>query len=133
MCNPAQTTCLRCKNSKKENTSERNLYQNSEYGKSSKLIFMIKFCETFTGEINYSSGKEVDNISRLKKGLISATENTCGWTKKGMWRKQTSWCNEKGSKDISEKEDCSICGRQVVTKTNIWMQKGKHDMLSKQL
>ena len=49
-----------------------------------------KFCETFTGEINYMAGEQVDDIwSRLKQGLLSATEKTCGWTIKGRWRKQT--------------------------------------------
>ena len=36
-------------------------------------------------------------------GLLSTTEKTCGWTKKGIWRKQTWWWNEKVSKDLSEK------------------------------
>ena len=40
---------------------------------------------------------------RLKQGLLSATEKTCGWTKKGIWRKQTWWWNEKLRKDITEK------------------------------
>ena len=39
----------------------------------------------------------------MKQGLLSATEKSCGWTKKGIWRKQTWWWNEKVSKDISEK------------------------------
>ena len=73
----------------------RNLYQ---------ADFRDKFCETFTGEMNDTSGEQVDDIwSRLKQGLLSATEKTCGWTKKGVWRKQTQWWNEKFSKDISEK------------------------------
>ena len=63
-----------------------------------------KYCETFTGEMNDTAGEQVDNIwSRLKQSLLSATEKTCGWTKKGIWRKQTWWWNEKVSKDISEK------------------------------
>ena len=88
---------------KKKRTVKEICTKTVSMGKCSKLIFMIKFCETFTGEINYTSGKEVDNISRLKQGLLSAAEKTCGWTKKGIWRKQTSWCNDKVSKDISEK------------------------------
>ena len=39
----------------------------------------------------------------MKQGLLSATEKTCGWTKKDIWRKQTWWWNGKVSKDISEK------------------------------
>ena len=49
-----------------------------------------KVCESFTGKMNDTFGEQVDNIwSRLKQGLLSATEKTCGWTKKGIWRKQT--------------------------------------------
>ena len=66
--------------------------------------FCDKFSETFTGEMNDIVGEQVDDIwLRLKQGLLSATEKTCGWTKKGIWRKQTWWWNEKVSKDISEK------------------------------
>ena len=54
--------------------------------------------------MNATSGEQVDDIwFRLKQGLLSATDNICGWTKKGIWRKQTWWWNEKVSKDISEK------------------------------
>ena len=50
------------------------------------------FHETFTGEMNDTSGEQEDNIwSRLKQGLLSATEKTCGWTKKGIWRKRMWW------------------------------------------
>ena len=49
-----------------------------------------KLCETFTGEIHDTSGKQVDAIwSSLKQGLLSATEKTCGWTRKDIRRKQT--------------------------------------------
>ena len=62
------------------------------------------FYETFTGEMNDISGEQVGNIwSRLKQGLFSATEKTCEWRKKGIWRKRKWWWNEKVSKDISEK------------------------------
>ena len=62
------------------------------------------FCEPFTGAMNDTFGEQVGHIwSRLKQGLLSATEKTCRWTKKGIWRKQTWWWNEKVSKDISEK------------------------------
>ena len=55
-------------------------------------------------EINDTSVEQVDNIwSRWKQGLLSATEKTCGWTKKAIWKKQTWWWNEKVSKYISEK------------------------------
>ena len=51
-----------------------------------------KFCETFTDEMNDVIAEQVDDIwSRLKQGLLSATEKTCGWTKKDIWRKQTWW------------------------------------------
>ena len=54
--------------------------------------------------MNDTSDEQVDDIwSRLKQGLPSATEKTFGWTKNGIWRKQTWWWNEKISKDISEK------------------------------
>ena len=54
--------------------------------------------------MNDTAGEQVDDIcSRLKQGLLSATEKTCGWIKKGIWRKQTWWWNEKVSKNISEK------------------------------
>ena len=44
-----------------------------------------KFCETFAGEINYTSGDRVDNIwTRLKQGLLSPTEKTCGWARKDI-------------------------------------------------
>ena len=37
-----------------------------------------KFCETFTGEMNDTSGQQVDDIwSILKQALLSATEKTC--------------------------------------------------------
>ena len=50
------------------------------------------------------AGEQVDDIwSRLKQGLLSATEKTCGWTIKGRWRKQTWQWNEKVSKNISDK------------------------------
>ena len=63
-----------------------------------------EFCEPSTDEMNDTSGEQVDDIwFRLKQGLLSATDNICGWTKKGIWRKQTWWWNEKVSKDISEK------------------------------
>ena len=49
-----------------------------------------KFCKTFASEINDTSDEQVDDIwSRLKQGLLSATEKTCGWTKKDIWRKRT--------------------------------------------
>ena len=49
-----------------------------------------KFCETFMGEMNDTSGQQVDDIwSILKQALLSATETTCMWTKKGIWRQQT--------------------------------------------
>ena len=73
-----------------------------------------KFYETFTGEIKYTSGEQVDNIwPRLKQGLLSATEKTCGWTKKGIWI-------------IQIVNNCK-------SKINILMQKGKHGMPSIQL
>ena len=51
-----------------------------------------------------TAGEQIDDIwSKLKRGLLSVTEKTCGWTKKRIWRKQTWWWNEKVSKDISEK------------------------------
>ena len=54
--------------------------------------------------MNDTAGEQVDDIwSWLKQDLLSATEKTCGWTKKGIWRKQTWWWNEKFSKDIYEK------------------------------
>ena len=60
--------------------------------------------ETFADEMNDNSGEQVDDIwSRLKQGLLSATEKTFGWTKKGIRRKQTWLWNERGSNDISEK------------------------------
>ena len=70
--------------------------------KRSKKIYLrregCESCGTFTSE-------QVDNIwSKLKLSLLSATENTCGWTKKGILRKQTLWWNEKVSKDISEQK-----------------------------
>ena len=81
-----------------------------------------------------SSGEQVDNTwSKLKQGLLSATEKTYGWTKKDIWGKQMWWWNEKVSKDISEKRRFRSCGRQVGAKINIWMQNGKHDMSSTQL
>ena len=76
----------------------------TKIGASETLFVCDKFCETFTGEMNDTSGEQVVDIwSRLKQGLLSATEKTCGWTKKGIWGKQTWWWNEKVSKDISEK------------------------------
>ena len=54
--------------------------------------------------MNDTSDEQVDdNWSTQKQGLLSATEKTCGSTKKGIWRKQMWWGNEKVSKDISEK------------------------------
>ena len=54
--------------------------------------------------MNDTAGEQVDDTcSRLKQGLLSATEKNCGWTKKSIWRKQTWWWNEKVSKNISEK------------------------------
>ena len=83
--------------------SDRNL-QKRRVWKLQQADLPDKFCETFTGEINYMAGKQVDDIwSRLKQGLLSATEKTCGWTKKGIWRKQMWWWNEKVSKNISDK------------------------------
>ena len=39
--------------------------------------------------MNDTSGEQVDDIwLRLKQGLLSATEKTSGWPKKGIWRKQ---------------------------------------------
>ena len=62
------------------------------------------FYETFTGKMNDMAGEQVEHIwLRLKQGLLSAREKTCGWTKKGIRRKQTWWWNEKVSKDISKK------------------------------
>ena len=38
-----------------------------------------KFCETLTGKMNDTSGEQVNNIwSRLKQGLLSATERLVG-------------------------------------------------------
>ena len=38
--------------------------------------------------MNDTSGAKVDNIwSRLKQGLHSAREKTCGWIKKDIWKK----------------------------------------------
>ena len=55
--------------------------------------------------MNDTAGEQVDNIwLRLRQGLVSATKKTNGWTKKGIWRKQTWRWNEKVSKDISEKK-----------------------------
>ena len=47
-------------------------------------------------------GEQDDIWLRLKQGLLSATEKTFERIKKGIWRKQTWWWNEKVSKDISE-------------------------------
>ena len=72
--------------------------------KSQQADLRDKFCETFIRETNDTSGNQVEDIwSRLKQGLLSATEKTCGWKKKGIWRKQKWWWNEKVSNDISEK------------------------------
>ena len=50
------------------------------------------FYETFTGKMNDMAGEQVEHIwLRLKQGLLSAWEKTCGWTKKGIRRKQTWW------------------------------------------
>ena len=55
--------------------------------------------------MNDTAGEQVDNIwLKLRQGLVSATKKTYGWTKKGIWRKQTWQWNEKVSKDISEKK-----------------------------
>ena len=35
--------------------------------------------------------------------MVEVEKKACGWTKKGLWRKQTWLCIEKVSKDISEK------------------------------
>ena len=52
--------------------------------------------------MNGTAGKQVDDIwSRLKQGLLSATEKTCGWTKT-YGEKKRWWWNETISKDISE-------------------------------
>ena len=73
-----------------------------------KAHFRDTFCEIFTGEMNDTAGEQVDDIrSRLKQGLLFATKKTCGWTKKGIWRKQTWWWNEKINKDVSEKRRIS--------------------------
>ena len=54
--------------------------------------------------MNDTTVEQADNIwSSLKQGLVSRTEKSCGWTKKGIWRKQTWWWNEKVRKYISEK------------------------------
>ena len=53
--------------------------------------------------MNDTSGEQDGIWLRLKQGLLSATDKTCGWTKKGICRKQTWWWNGKVSKDISEK------------------------------
>ena len=51
-----------------------------------------------------TSGEQVDSFwLRLKQGLFSTTQKTFGWTKKGIWGKQTWWWNKKVNKDISEK------------------------------
>ena len=42
--------------------------------------------------MNDTTVEQADNIwSSLKQGLVSRTEKSCGWTKKGIWRKQTWW------------------------------------------
>ena len=94
-----------------------------------------KFCETLTSEINYTSCEQVDDIwSRLKQGLLSAIEKTYGWTKKGIWRENKRGVGMKRSVKIYlRREDCGSWGRRLVAKINIWMQNGKHDVLSTQL
>ena len=47
-----------------------------------------KFCEIFTGETNDISGEQVDENKRWKQRLLCVAEKTCGWAKKGIWRKR---------------------------------------------
>ena len=37
-------------------------------------------------------GRTVDYMrGNLKSGVLNATEEVCGWSKKGNWRRQTWW------------------------------------------
>ena len=92
-----------------------------------------KFCETFMGDMNDTEGELIDNIwSRLKQGLLSATEKTHEWTKKDIWRKQTWWWNEKANKDISETRRLQKFWKARASNDKYLDANGKHGMSSTQ-
>ena len=63
-------------------------------------------------------GRTVDDIwGNLKSGLLNATEEVCGWSKKGNWRRQTWWWDKTVSGFVSEKRRLR----------NAWKQGGSKD------
>ena len=97
-CNPAQTTCLRCKllvcdaSIVKSEDWCKKFVPKQHVWKLQQADLCSNFYETFTGKMNDMAGEQVEHIwLRLKQGLLSAREKTCGWTKKGIRRKQTWW------------------------------------------
>ena len=79
--------------------------------------------------MNGTAGKQVDDIwSRLKQGLLSATEKTCGWTKT-YGEKKGGGGMKRSVRIYLRRKDCGSCGRRVGAKINIWMENRKHIMV----
>ena len=117
-----------------------------------------KFCETFTGEMNDTSGEQVDDIwsrlkqgysllqrrlvggqrkayiwSRLKQGYSLLQRRLVGGQRKAYGENKHGGGMKRSVRIYLRKEDCGSCGRRVGAKINIWMQNGKRNMPSTQL
>ena len=64
----------------------------------------VKFLNDLPGNYRIDNPDNIDDIWKyFKVSVLSATENVCGWSKKGKWRQKTWWWDNSINDAITEK------------------------------
>ena len=84
--------------------------------------------------MNDTSGEQADDIwLRLKQRFTLCQRDFASGQRKAYGESKRGDGMKRSVRIYLRREDCEGCGRQAGGKINIWMQNGKHDMLSTQL